>query len=175
MKKRILFLVGITTSIFATEYKHNCPVPHNLIEALRQTENETANPFLIRTNDSKNLSKFYEVAKDFQAKKTKDPMVINCLNEQNCTRVTRQLINSGITNVDLGLFQINYDSFPFDTRVYFNERYSYKAACSVVLDKIKMTKNWSWETLASYHSLTPHLNKIYKEKLINNYIKIANK
>lgn len=175
MKSKMIFLVGISTSIFATEYKHNCPVPHSLIETVRQTENESANPFLIRTNESKSLNKFYEIANNFQAKKTKDPMVINCLSEQNCTTITRHLISNGLTNIDLGLFQINYDSFPFDTRVYFNERYSYRAACSVILEKIKMKKNWSWETLASYHSVTPHLNKIYKEKLINNYMKITRK
>ena len=32
---------------------------------------------------------------------------------------------------------------------------------------------WSWEVLASYHSMTPKFNKIYKEKLIENYLKLT--
>jgi hypothetical protein len=33
---------------------------------------------------------------------------------------------------------------------------------------------WDWQVLASYHSMTPKYNKVYKEKLIKNYIKLTN-
>ena len=48
-----------------------------------------------------------------------------------------------------------------------------EAKISEIEDKIKYKKSWDWETLASYHSMTPHLNEIYKQKLIKNYIKLT--
>lgn len=88
--------------------------------------------------------------------------------------VAIDLINSGITNLDLGLFQINYNSFPENLYTYFNEQYGYRNACKAVISKIKITKDWNWKTLAAYHSLTPHLNLKYRNKLIENYKELLN-
>lgn len=173
IKKSILVLM-VASSLYSQDgnkYKNGCPVPDVLIETIKLTENESKHPFLIRTNDTKNLKKFQSIVKkyshDYPYKN--DNLVIDCKDENNCVNISLDLINSGITNLDLGLFQINYDSFPYSLYSYFNENLGYKNACKVVLSKIKMTKNWSWETLAAYHSVTPHLNLRYKNKLIENY------
>ena len=80
-----------------------------------------------------------------------------------------------ITNIDLGLFQINYNSFKYPLYSYFDGQKSYLNACKIVKEKIKMNKGkWDWQVLASYHSMTPKYNKVYKEKLIKNYIKLTN-
>lgn len=168
MKKIIIFCLFLLCYLNATEYKSGCPVPHNLIEAIKLTENAEAYPYYIRTND-KNLNKFYSVVGTNKYKKTSDPMLINCLNEFNCVYITYNLINNGITNIDLGLFQINYNSYPRNIFHYFNEEQAYMNACGVVVDKIRNTRKWNWETLANYHSATPSLNLIYKNKLIQNY------
>lgn len=173
IKKSILVLL-LTNSLFSQDnniYKNNCPVPDVLIETIKLTENETKHPYLIRTNDTKNLKKFQTILKKYSHEYPykNDNLVIDCKSEENCVDITLDLINSGITNLDLGVFQINYDSFPYSLYSYFNEGLAYKNACNVVLSKIKITKKWDWETLAAYHSLTSDLNLKYKNKLISNY------
>lgn len=173
IKKSILILLLIS-SLFSQDeniYKNDCPVPDVLIKTIKLTENKTGHPYLIRTNDTKNLKKFKSIIKkyshDYPDKN--DNLVIDCKDENNCVKISLDLINSGITNLDLGIFQINYDSFPYNLYTYFDESLGYKNACKVVMSKIKITKKWDWETLAAYHSLTPHLNTKYKNKLIENY------
>jgi hypothetical protein len=102
-------------------------------------------------------------------------MVIDCINLENCTNISNALIKNNITNIDLGLFQINYNSFKYPLYSYFDGQKSYLNACKIVKEKIKMNKGkWDWQVLASYHSMTPKYNKVYKEKLIKNYIKLTN-
>lgn len=161
--------------IFQFQLIAQCIVPNILLETIKLTENETSHPYLIRTNDTTTLSKFYTIAKKFKFNTTKDSMLIDCINHQNCIEITNDLIKNQITNLDLGLFQINYESYPYNLHTYFDKRLSYLGACEAVKEKIRISKNkWNWEVLASYHSKTPHLNKRYKEKLINNYIKLTN-
>jgi hypothetical protein len=166
--KFIIFIV-LQLELFA-----QCIVPNILLETVKLTENETSYTYLIRTNDTTTLNKFYTIVEKFKFNMTKDPMVIDCINNQNCTEVTNALVKSNITNLDLGLFQINYESYPYKINTYFDEQLSYFGACNVIQEKIRIAKNsWSWEVLASYHSRTPHLNKKYKEKLISNYKKLV--
>jgi hypothetical protein len=168
---KFLIFFGLQIQVFATQ----CIVPGILLETIKITENETLYPFYIRTNDNEKLNKFNEIIKYFNHKKTEDTMVVDCINSDNCTKLATALIKENIINLDLGLFQINYKSFKYQIHSYFDEELANLTACKVIEEKIRITKNWSWETLATYHSLTPKLNKIYKEKLIKNYIKLLNK
>ncbi|MBL3518857.1 hypothetical protein H0A43_00015 [Arcobacter lanthieri] len=148
-----------------------CIVPNILLETIKITENERRYPFYIRTNEK--IEQFYNIANRFIYKKTKDKYVIDCLNKDNCSELTKTLIKNNITNLDLGLFQINYNSFKYPLHSYFDIKKSYINACEIVEEKIKINKGrWNWEVLASYHSTTPKYNNIYKKKLINNYIKL---
>ena len=47
---------------------------------------------------------------------------------------------------------------------------------TVAIDLINkgITKDWDWKTLAAYHSLTPHLNLKYRNKLIENFKELLN-
>ncbi len=174
MRKKILILCSLVTSSFCTDYKYDCKVPDKLMQTIRLTENESANPYIIRTNDTQSLEKFHNISNKHQAKiNTKDKQLINCQNVETCSAITKDLVLSGITNIDLGLYQINFDSYPRRLETYFIEMYAYKNACNVVLDKVRISKKWDWETLASYNSATPVFNKIYKDKLIKNYIKLS--
>lgn len=151
-----------------------CIVPNILLETIKLTENETSYAYWIRTNDTTTLNKFYTIAEKFRFNATKDSRLIDCIDNENCIKITNVLIKNDITNLDLGLFQINYKKYPYKLNTYFDEQLSSLGACEVLKEKIRIAKNsWSWEVLASYHSLTPRLNKIYKEKLINNYIKLT--
>lgn len=157
-----------------TEYRYGCPVPHILIEAVKLTENDKSYPYYIRTNDLNSLNKFHSIAKAFYYKKTKDSKVIDCLDTSNCSNIASALISTGIKNLDLGTFQINYLSYPRNLESYFMEKSAYINACYVVQEKIKNAKKWDWSVLASYHSITPELNRKYKQKLIENYFRLAN-
>lgn len=160
--------------IFQIQLLGQCIVPSILLETIKLTENETSYVYWIRTNDSRSLNKFYDIAKNFKFNTTKDSMLIDCIDNLNCIELTKVLIRNDIKNLDLGLFQINYKKSPFELNTYFDEQLSYIAACKVLKEKIKIAKNnWSWEVLASYYSSTPHLNKIYKKKLIDTYIKLT--
>lgn len=174
MIKKILPVIIFISPLLSDEtknYKYGCPVPDILMQTLKLTENERKYPYLIRTNDIKNLNGFEKVIKKYPHtyENKNDKLVIDCHNEDNCVTIAIALIESGISNLDLGLFQINYDSFPFNMYTYFNEQFGYRNACKVVLSKIKITKDWDWRTLAAYHSLTPKHNEKYKNKLITNY------
>ena len=174
MIKKILPIIIFISPLLSDEtknYKYGCPVPDILMQTIKLTENHKKNPYLIRTNDIKNLNGFEKVIKKYPHSYPykNDKLVIDCHNEDNCVKISIDLIESGISNLDLGLFQINYDSFPFNMYTYFNEQFGYRNACKVVLSKIKITKDWDWRTLAAYHSLTPKLNEKYQMKLIKNY------
>jgi len=174
MIKKILPIIIFISPLLSDEtknYKYGCPVPDILMQTIKLTENHKKNPYLIRTNDTDNLKRFEKIVKKYPHSypDKNDKLVIDCHNEDNCVKISIDLISSGISNIDLGLFQINYDSFPFNMYTYFNEQFGYRNACKVVLSKIKITKDWDWRTLAAYHSLTPKLNKQYQLKLMENY------
>lgn len=163
--------------IFQISFANNnerCIVPDILLKTIKITENETSYPYFIRTNETSTLKKFKNILNGFEYKKTDDNMLIDCINIQNCINISKSLIKNKITNLDLGLFQINYNSFKYPLDNYFDKNISYKNACSIIKEKIKLNKGkWNWVVLASYHSMTPKYNKIYKKKLINNYIKLS--
>lgn len=173
MIKIILSLVVLLQIVVFAESK-GCVVSDILLKTIKITENETSYPYFIRTNESSTIRKFYSIVGKYEHKKTKDNMLIDCINAENCKNISNDLINSNITNLDLGLFQINYNSFKYPIRSYFENEASYNNACEIIQKKVKMNKGkWSWEVLASYHSMTPKFNKIYKEKLIENYLKLT--
>lgn len=170
MMKAILSLLFISNLIYSKEV---CIVPKILLETIQITENEKSYPYYIRTNQHSTIDKFYSIFEKYQFKKTKDKMLLDCLNVQNCITITQELISNKITNLDLGLFQVNYNSYKFPINIYFDKQKSEKYACKIIQDKIKLNNGkWSWSVLASYHSMTPKYNKIYMKKLIKNYIKL---
>ena len=61
-------------------FANNCIVPNILLETIKITENERKYPFLIRTNETSTLKEFKNIANSFGYQKTKDSMVINCIN-----------------------------------------------------------------------------------------------
>lgn len=171
--KKIITIAILSLPLFSFDYMADCTVPNVLIKTVQLTENETTYPYLIRVNSQ--FEKFKNIVERFTYKNTDDKNVINCINQDNCIAITNTLIENNVTNIDLGLHQINYYYYPKHTYRYFDRIESFKSACEVIEDKIKYKKSWDWETLASYHSMTPHLNEIYKQKLIKNYIKLTSK
>lgn len=174
MYKRFFIFCSLVSTLYGADYKYDCKVPDKIMRTIRLTENESANPYTIRTNDTLSLNKFHSISNKHQAKIDKnDKQVIHCHNVETCSALTKDLVLSGITNLDLGLYQINFPSYPKQPEAYFIEQYAYRIACNVVIDKVRIAKKWNWEVLANYHSATPRFNKIYKDKLIKNYIRLS--
>lgn len=172
MLRTIFYLFFLLELLSANNER--CIVPSIILETIKITENETNYPYWIRTNESNTLKKFQKITNKFNNKKNIDPMVIDCLNSQNCVNILSTLVENNITNLDLGLFQINYESFKYPLSVYFDKKQSYNSACKIIQEKIKMNKGkWDWKVLASYHSTTPKWNNNYKQKLIKNYIELT--
>lgn len=149
--------------------KDNCVIPDILLETILITENEKRYPFYIRTNSDSTLDIFNSIANKYPHRKTKDKMVINCLSKENCIAIAGALVENKVSNLDLGLFQINYLNYPDRLNKYFNSELSYQKACSVVVDKINIKKRWDWDVFAGYHSFTKEFNDIYKKKLKDNF------
>ena len=136
MVRTILSLFIITTSIVASEEKR-CIVPKILLETVKITENELSYPYYIRTNSSITMKKFNEIIESFDHKKTKDTMLVDCLNSTNCINMANRLIENKITNLDLGLFQINYNSFKYPMFSYFDKIYLMKTLVRYLKKKLK--------------------------------------
>ncbi|WP_418181390.1 hypothetical protein ACNSOL_11865 (plasmid) [Aliarcobacter lanthieri] len=176
MKIHLLLIILMATQLFSEEvkieYKHGCKIPDIIIQTIRLTENKSNYKYFIRTNDTDTLQKFNSIIKKYEHKfpYKEDRKVIDCFNTDNCVSISTDLILNGINNLDLGLFQINYKSFPFNLYTYFEKVHSYKNACKVMYEKIKITKKWDWNTVAAYYSLTPSLNESYKNLLIENFL-----
>lgn len=134
---KIIWIILLTSFNYLNA---NCLVPNILIETIKITENERKYPFLIRTNETSTLKDFKDIASSFEYKKTKDNMVIDCINLENCTNISNALIKNNITNIDLGLFQINYNSFKYPLYSYFDGQKSYLNACKIVKEKLKWIK-----------------------------------
>ena len=178
--KKVLFLLLSTSYIFASNYKFNCHVPHNIMEAIKLTENASRYPYYIRVNPSKKMKItnrridiFNKVANNYEHKRV-SKYLLDCKNTRNCVNISNDLIQKGVRNLDLGLFQINYGQFPDNLYKYFNHNEAYKKACSVLTEKIIYDGEWNWSVVADYHSRTPKLNRKYMKKVIRNYMKITN-
>lgn len=179
MRIKILLLL-IAVQLFSNEninieYKHGCKIPDDIIETIRRKENKNNHPFYIRTNDLETLDKFNRIVKKYKHNFPfkNDKKVIDCIDTNNCVSIATDLILNKIDNLDLGLFQINYQSFPYNLNQYFISPYNYKIACEVLYEKIRITKKWDWKTIAAYYSLTPNLNKEYKDELQSIYQEIV--
>ena len=134
-----------------------CPVPYEVMWAIAKVEGGRAGyPYLIRINGSVRveipwLRKLGENSYD-------------CKNYELCVYTARELLKRGITNVDLGPFQINYAVHRFPPEKAFLLPESYLKTCQILVDKVKK-HGWSWEGIATYHSTTPEYNRRYALKL----------
>lgn len=155
-------------------YVRGCNIPYIVIETITFTENERLYPYYIRTNSKKTLDNFSKVIKKYNYKQTKDPLLIDCINYENCVNITNDLIENGEHNLDLGLRQINYNQYPGAATDFFDIQKSYYKSCDVVNEKIGIAKTWDWSIAAAYHSFSPERNERYKEKLLNNYFYLIN-
>ena len=164
----IFFL--ITISLKASE----CSLAYSTMYLIalneKAIERPIGYPYLISFNSSKNVA---EAKKTFK-KVFMNSRTIDCKNVQLCTKITKSLINNGMSNLDLGAFQINYHYHKIKIKDYFIIEKSYEKSCNIAEQFID-SKNVTFEDIARYHSSTKKYNAIYAKRLKKNYNRLASK
>ncbi|MDD2829007.1 MAG: hypothetical protein PHW18_05480 [Sulfuricurvum sp.] len=77
--------------------------------------------------------------------------IIKCNSPEECSSQAQALINGGITNLDLGPYQINYKYHPNPNLIdYFIDAIEREQANQIITGLVK-SFGYSWETLGRYH------------------------
>lgn len=161
--KLFLSICLLSLSLFANNYKCNLDssILKTIAEIERHKDRDVGYQYLISLNNRKDA----KLARK-QLGKTifLDSRTIDCKNRQLCTKITNFLISEKITNLDLGVFQINYKFHKMRTEDYFSFKKSYLKACSYITKLIKKY-GYNWRTIAMYHSATPKYNYKYLKEI----------
>lgn len=149
----------LINSVFA-ECKVDDRIMFSIAEVEKHAKRDVGYPYLISLNNTKDKEKLSE---DFTPYFL-DNRTIDCENYENCILIAKTLIENGVTNLDNGAFQINYNYWKMPLGNYFDIKKSYLKACSII--ESHNTKEWTLRNIANYHSGTPSLNKKYRAKLL---------
>lgn len=103
-----------------------------------------------------------------------DERTLDCKDVALCAEITEALTASGVTNLDLGPYQINYRFYDYPAVEYFDAEIAKERVCRILLEHAER-HGWSWQTFARYHSSTPKLNERYRNKLMANVQAITKK
>jgi len=166
MRFIVIFLIFFKIAA-AYEYK----VPPSLLFSIAKVESKNIfYPYIISINSKKDLKRLKEIGIDL-----KKGRVIDCYNKRTCIKSTKLLIRAGITNIDLGVFQINYKYHKLPLENYFSIKKSAEYASQYIYKLAKKFDKWNWRILALYHSATPHLNREYIQRVNYYYSRIYDK
>ncbi len=148
-----LSVITIFSSILsANEIGHR--MPDVVLDAIKHCEclkesDGSCNPHVIRINSKD------EAALAAQAGYEVSGHIIRCGDTSYCSVLAKSLIDGGITNLDLGPYQINYKYHPNpQLHEYFEEPIARERANSI-LSKLVNAFGYSWETLGRYHHFNP--------------------
>jgi len=127
-------------------------------------------PYIISINSKKDIKKLKKIGINL-----KKGRIINCYDKNTCINAVKLLIKAGITNIDLGVFQINYKYHKLPLEDYFDIKKSAEYASRYIYKLARKFDKWNWKILAMYHSATPHLNEKYIKRVNYYYSKIYNR
>lgn len=124
-------------------------MPEIVLDAIRHceclVEEGTCNPHVIRINAIEDAQRAQ--AAGFAV----NGHLIRCSSVEGCSAQAQALINGGITNLDLGPYQINYKYHPNPMlNEYFDDSRAREHA-NDILTKLVKSFGYSWETLGRYH------------------------
>ncbi|MFA6195347.1 MAG: hypothetical protein WC656_01730 [Sulfurimonas sp.] len=164
-------ILALSTSLFA-----DCQVDYAIMYTIAKNERHANRnigyPYLISFNSEKDANRArQELELNWLDKRT-----VDCGEAAACKSDLSDINAISITNLDLGAYQINQKSFNFeDADEYFVLKNSYENACGIVYAHYEETKEWTWRTIARYHSKTEKYNRIYAMNLAKNYSKMKGK
>lgn len=170
MRYLLLFIAFVTL--------HAVKIPQIVLDAIEYTECEKSNglcyPYVIRINGFDALRKAKEIGyeanrgKLYRVVANKRELISASLRFETIDEsvdAVETLVKNGVTNMDLGSYQINYKWFKSDDfNIYFSDDSAREYAANILSDLIHK-HGYSWETLGRYHSATPQLNQYYYKKL----------
>jgi len=160
----IIFLFRITAA-------YTYEVPPALLFSIAKAESKNVfYPYIISINSKKDIKRLEKIGINL-----KEGRIIDCYNKKTCIKAVKLLIRAGITNIDLGVFQINYKYHKLPLGDYFDIKKSAEYASRFIYKLAKKFNKWNWKILAMYHSATPYLNKEYIKKVNYYYSKIYDK
>lgn len=141
-------------------------MPDIVLDAIKHCEclieQGTCNPHVIRINAEEDAQRAQ--AAGFAV----NGHLIRCASVDECSVQAQALIEGGITNLDLGPYQINYKYHPNPLlSEYFDDTTSREKA-NTILTKLVKSFGYSWETLGRYHhfSATDRTrNEVYYRKM----------
>lgn len=164
-----------------------CGLSHESMVLIAKTERHPKRnlgyPYLISFNNLSEAKAIYPVYKDFFIPNKGIDRTIDCKNEEICVDILNDLIGRGITNLDLGGFQVNYkmhkDGFsdyynnhhePLSKQEFFRLAESYEYACAYAE---KHVERWgpTFKALAMYHSKNPKHRDVYAKRMYDEYKK----
>lgn len=168
-KNSILLFLGLTMALFASD---TCKIESNIIVSILGVEGHPKKrlgyEYLICFNNESDA----RTIKKFLPELFLDSRTIDCKSAAICQTLTEKLLSLGITNVDLGSFQLNlkWHRYPVDT--YFDFNKSYKVACGY-LEEMIAKYGYNWYAIASYNSQTPIHNQKYQQALKERYARYS--
>lgn len=149
------------------EYRQTIRMQDTVLDAIKNNEciidkKGVCIPFSIRLKDQNDIENA-----NYAGFKI-DGNIIYCSSISDCTAQARSLINSGIVNLDLGLYQINYKYYPNSMlQEYFDSNFA-REHVNFILSNLVKRYGYSWETLGRYRyspEQNPYENEIYYKKL----------
>jgi hypothetical protein len=126
----------------------------------RHLKKDVGYPYLICFNKKEDAKKF----KHKYGFLMMDWRTLDCKNKNSCVRIAAEIIKSGIKNIDMGAFQINYLYYKYPIKDYFSLEQSYSNACDILM-QLKDKYGWSWATIGKYHSFRKKRSLVYAKKI----------
>ncbi|RDU66426.1 hypothetical protein CQA54_06930 [Helicobacter equorum] len=160
---RFVYLVCICFSLLLAE---ECQFDDSVLDGIAQMEGHPKRsfgyPYIISFNHKSDILKLTVDDRWVPI----DSRTIDCLDFDRCIAVYDEIRDLGITNIDLGAYQINPKFWKLKPEEYFIFSKSRQKACEILSD-LKKQYGWSWETIAKYHSSKKENNLVYQKKLKN--------
>jgi hypothetical protein len=149
MKRWMAGFIMTGTLLSADGEMNEIRMPDIVLDAIKHCEclkeNGECNPHVIRINAAEDAQR--AAAAGFAV----NGHLIKCGSTQECALQSQALIEGGITNLDLGPYQINYKYHPNPfIHEYFEESMAREKANNI-LTKLVKSFGYSWETLGRYH------------------------
>lgn len=162
MFKKILLLQCLFCSLWL--YAKDCEFQDSVLDGIAKIEGhpkrEFGYPYIISFNKKSDVLKLTIDDRWIPI----DSRTIDCLDFDRCIAVYEEIKDLGITNIDLGAYQINPKFWKLKPEEYFDFEKSRSKACKI-LTGLKKQYGWSWETMAKYHSKKKENNLAYQKRL----------
>lgn len=149
--KKLALITTLASHLMSADFDMaSMRMPDIVLDAIRHCEclkeaDGTCNPNVIRINAIEDAQRAQ--AAGFAV----NGHIIRCNSTEECTAQAQALINGGITNLDLGPYQINYKYHPNPMlHEYFVDASEREHANRIMTSLVK-SFGYSWETLGRYH------------------------